>query len=122
VVSPARRRLRSRNSTSNLGGSSLSTSRRRKEILSTSSSSNSSSGGGGEGNVDKGGKRRSALWVLNCEAEEFLFGETAADKHELELPPSMNMSKSTGGGLVASNLPDCGEIPTKTETPPPKKR
>lgn len=36
---------------------------------------------------DKLGKRRSALWVLNCEAEEFLFGETAAEKHEVELPP-----------------------------------
>ena len=32
-------------------------------------------------------KRRSSLWVLNCEAESFLFGETAADKHEVELPP-----------------------------------
>jgi len=32
-------------------------------------------------------KRRSALWVLNCEAEEFLFGETAAAGHEVELPP-----------------------------------
>ncbi len=32
-------------------------------------------------------KRRSALWVLNCEAEEFLFGETAAEDHETELPP-----------------------------------
>lgn len=36
---------------------------------------------------DKAGKRRSALWVLNCEAESFLFGETAAEKHEVELPP-----------------------------------
>ncbi|CAL8113396.1 unnamed protein product [Orchesella dallaii] len=36
---------------------------------------------------DRAGKRRSALWVLNCEAESFLFGETAADKHEVELPP-----------------------------------
>lgn len=32
-------------------------------------------------------KRRSALWVLNCEAEEFLFGETAAEDQEVELPP-----------------------------------
>ncbi|OXA51489.1 uncharacterized protein LOC110852005 isoform X2 [Folsomia candida] len=52
-------------------------------------------------------QRRSALWVLNCEAEEFLFGETAADKHELELPPSSSVTSSS---------------PHEGDSPPPKKR
>ncbi|CAG7824122.1 unnamed protein product [Allacma fusca] len=40
-----------------------------------------------EKRADRLKKRRSALWVLNCEAESFLFGETAAEDHEVELPP-----------------------------------
>lgn len=68
--------------------------RRRGEHLSNYSSPPTSPNGKHPANSsdspqskDKAGKRRSALWVLNCEAESFLFGETAAEKHEVELPP-----------------------------------
>lgn len=61
--------------------SRLSSQKRRQ----TKSSEESDDDGTDSENRDR--KRRSALWVLNCEAEEFLFGETAAEKHEVVLPP-----------------------------------
>lgn len=60
-----------------------------------------------------GGKsgRRSALWVLNCEAEEFLFGETAATKQEVEPSVSRKNSGSNNGSCCSEG-----------EQPPPQKR
>jgi hypothetical protein len=58
--------------------------------------------------------------VLNCEAEEFLFGETAADKHELELPP--NSSNSTTSSPASSPASSSTSINNRGESPPPKKR
>lgn len=110
-------------STSSLTNGGGSHHRQVKSRSASASSTNSSSNSSPKFGVNKQDqnkvqhrKSRSALWVLNCEAEEFLFGETAADKHELELPAARHSSSKSNSSSSTTRGGGGGE------SPPPKKR